>query len=344
MEQKTRLLNVLRGLDSDRQPFVCPGGMMNMAVIEIMEASECRWPDAHRDPRMMARLTLAANRLAGIENVGIPFCMTVEAEAMGAQIDIGSLENEPSVAVYPMDGIADIDRLSILDPGVGRAKVCVDAVRMLRKEVPGTPIFANLTGPVSLATSLIEPLTFYRALINNKEGAHELMKRVIQSLTAFGSALIAAGADVVCIADPSASGELIGKRAFAEFALPYINRLLSHFREKFGIPSIVHICGQVRSLGTALSEIEAESISVDSVVSIKLIKQLAPSKIAMGNVNTYLMANGHPDSVFRNGKRCMKAGVEILAPACGMSTRTPLENIRSLSKAVVLRVSESSRL
>ena len=195
MEQKTRLLSILKGQPADRPPFICPGGMMNMAVTELMEATECGWPEAHVDSTKMAQLTLAANRLAGIENVGVPFCMTVEAEAMGARIDLGSRWSEPNVAVYPMDTVADIDRLSQIDVTAGRAGVCVNAVRILRKEAPQTPVFANLTGPVSLATSLVDPLIFYRALIKNKEGAHKLMSIANQTLVLFGSALIEAGAD-----------------------------------------------------------------------------------------------------------------------------------------------------
>jgi [methyl-Co(III) methanol-specific corrinoid protein]:coenzyme M methyltransferase len=222
-----------------------------------------------------------------------------------------------------------------LDPNAGRAKVCVEAVRILHREAPEVPVFANLTGPVSLATSLFEPLMFYRALINNKSAAHDLMKLVVQSLTIFGCALIEAGADLVCIADPSASGELLGRKAFSEFALPYINELLACFREKYGVPSIVHICGKVQSLGTALSEVDAECLSVDAVVRLRKLKELAPSKIVMGNVNTYLMQNGQPDGVYKNGCRCLNTGAEILAPACGMSTRTSIKNIQSLSRAVL---------
>jgi MtaA/CmuA family methyltransferase len=334
MEQKTRLLNVLMGQSADRPPFICPGGMMNMAVTEVMDAAECWWPQAHLDSTMMAHLTLAANRHAGIENVGVPFCMTVEAEAMGAQIDLGSRWHEPSIAVCLMDSVGDTDRLSQMDVSKGRAGICADAIRILRREASEIPIFANLTGPVSLATSLVDPLIFYRALFTNKDGAHKLMTIVNQALVQFGSALIEAGAEVVCIADPSASGELLGKRAFSEFALPYINDLVIYFREKYKVPSIVHICGKVNSLGTSLSEIAAESISVDAVAHIKMLKQLAPSKIAMGNISTYLLASGRPASILKNGRRCIKAGTQILAPACGMSTKTPIENIRSLSKAV----------
>lgn len=334
MDQKTRLLNALRGRNVDRPPFICPGGMMNMAVTGLMDATGYAWPEAHLDPVKMAGLSLAASNLLGIENVGVPFCMTVEAEGMGARVDIGTRAHEPSIAVYPMDGIGDLDRVSGLDPSAGRARVCADAVRILRKESPGRPVFANLTGPVSLATSLIDPLVFYRTFIKNREGAHGLMRIVCRALKAFGDALVEAGADVVCIADPSASGELLGRRSFREFALPYINELVIYFRERFGIPSIVHICGKVHSLGSALSEIEAESISIDACVRIRKLRQLAPSKVVMGNVNTYLLSDGTPERVRKHGMNCLKAGAGILAPACGISPKTPMVNILSLAEAV----------
>ena len=334
MNEKTRLLNALRGVAADRAPFICPGGMMNMAVTELMDAESC-WPDAHSDPGKMARLTLAAHRVGGIENTGVPFCMTVEAEAMGARVDLGSRGNEPRVTEYAIDHLDEIDRLHSLDPGKGRAKVCVDAIRILKKEAPQAPVIANLTGPVSLASSLIDPLVYYKGLITDRQKAHKLMATVTENLIRFGDALAEAGADVICIADPSASGEILGKKAFAEFAIPYINILVNYFREEHGIPSIVHICGDVRCLGSLLSEIAAESISVDAMVSIKTLKELAPAKVSMGNVSTYLLEKGTPDDIAKHSKRCLRVGVDILAPACGISPRTPVANIMGLSRAAL---------
>ena len=307
---------------------------MNMTVTGLMDISGYYWPEAHLEPEKMASLSLAASRILGIENVGVPFCMTVEAEGMGAVIDMGTNEHEPSIDSYPMVTISDIDRISDLDIDSGRAKVCIDAIRILKRKAPEVPVFANLTGPISLASSLIDPLIFYRTFIRNKEGAHRLMRTVNKSLKSFGDAMIEAGADVVCIADPSASGELVGKKSFDEFALHYINELVLHFRDKYDVPSIVHICGKVQSLGTALSEIKAESISVDTCVSIKKLHDLAPSKIPMGNASTYLLSEGSPDKVLKHGLSCLNAGTGILAPACGISPKTPVENIRSLAEAV----------
>jgi uroporphyrinogen-III decarboxylase len=73
---------------------------------------------------------------------------------------------------------------------------------------------------------------------------------------------------------------------------------------------------------------------VDACVHIRRLKQLAPLKIVMGNVNTYLLSDGNPDRVRKHGEGCLKAGSGILAPACGISPKTPVENIRSLSEAV----------
>jgi len=332
MTQKERLLNALAGKGVDRAPFICPGGMMTMIVTEVMDAVASFWPQAHADAAKMAELTLGANRLTGIENLGLPFCMTVEAEAMGAQVGLGSRESEPHVTAYIMESLADIDRLTAIDVTRGRAKVCVDAVRMLKEQAPEVPIIANLSGPVSLATSLVDPLLYYRALRRDQQAAHRLNRVSMENALAFGDALVAAGADVICIADPSATGDLIGRGAFEAFVLPYLNEMTDHYRQQYGKPSIVHICGDVKSLGTVLQQLTAEAVSIDSIVGIPQLKNLAPAKVSMGNISTYLLELGEPDQLARVSAQCLSQGVDILAPACGISPRTPMANILAVSE------------
>ena len=334
MNQKTRLIGALSKATVDRPPFICPGGMMSMIVTEVMEEGGCSWPQAHGDAELMAGLTGAANRLTGVENVGVPFCMTVEAEALGAQVDLGSQENEPRVTRYAMETMADLDKLTPLDLTRGRVKVCIDAVKLLKISSPGVPIIANLTGPVSLATSLVDPMLYYRALRQDKDSVHRLNRIATDSAIAFGDALIEAGADVVCIADPSATGELIGGRAFAEFVLPCLNQMTEHFRARFGTPAIVHICGDVKSLGGVLRELSCEAVSVDSVVGIPKLRELAGGKVTMGNISTFLLEKGSAQAVASAGRACLAHGVDILAPACGIGPRTPIGNIKRLADSV----------
>jgi [methyl-Co(III) methanol-specific corrinoid protein]:coenzyme M methyltransferase len=334
MNQKERLLATLGHKPVDRPPFICPGGMMTMVVTEVMDQAGCAWPQAHSDAHLMARLTLAAHELAGVENLGVPFCMTAEAEALGAEVGLGSRESEPRVTSYVMEQMGQLERLVTMDPHRGRAGVCAEAIRILKETAPHLPVIANLTGPVSLATSLIDPLTYYRALRRDEQAAHALTRRCTEDIKAFGEALLTAGADLVCIADPSATGEIIGREAFAEFVLPCLNELADHFQARFGVPTIVHICGNVKSLGNSLADISAAALSVDSMVSIATLRELAPGKVTMGNVSTFMLEKADPERLHKAARHCLTAGVDILAPACGISPRTPVANIRRMFDAV----------
>lgn len=306
---------------------------MNMAVTEVMDAVGHAWPGAHTDAQRMSGLAAGTHEIAGVENLGAPFCMTIEAEAMGATVELGTREMEPRVAAYAMDHVAEIDRLGSFDPTSGRAAVAVRATSLMSAARPDLPVIADLAGPVSLATSLVEPLAFYRSMRLDKDAAHALLKVCVEAAIAFGDAMVVAGADVVCIADPSATGELIGGKAFAEFALPYINGIVRHFASA-GVPSIVHICGDVRSLGGSLGQVVAPIISVDSTVAISALRRLASEHLTMGNVSTYLLEFGTPRKLFDVGRRRVAAGVDVLSPACGIGARTPVANIRALARSV----------
>jgi len=304
-----------------------------MAVTDVMESVDAFWPAAHSDAATMARLVLGTAELAGVENLGAPFCMTIEAEGMGACVDLGSAEVEPRVVDFAITELKDIDRLTTFDATLGRALVAADATRMLAAERPDMPMIASLTGPISLATSLIDPLVFYRAMRRDVSAAHALLEVSVASAIAFGDALVTAGADAVCIADPSGTGEILGAKAFEAFALPYINRIVEHFEAR-GVHSIVHICGDVKALGGVLDQIAAPAISIDSNVSFRTLRTLAPRHATMGNISTYLLEYGRPETLRRVAASRMHDGIDIIAPACGIGPRTPIANIRAVAEVV----------
>lgn len=131
LSQKERLISILKREPTDRRTFISPGGTMSMGTIEVMEKTDCYLPEAHSDAEKMAKLAMAANRLTSAENIGIPFCTTVEAKAIGSTVELGTKEKRPKTTAYALESIADIDRLLPIDPGSGRAKVCVEAVTIV---------------------------------------------------------------------------------------------------------------------------------------------------------------------------------------------------------------------
>lgn len=94
---RERLMRRFDKKDVDRSPVICPGGMMNSAIVDIMDATGHTLPAAHMDAALMADLAEDVMNYTGFENLGVPFCMTVEAEVLGSKINFGSLECEPKI-------------------------------------------------------------------------------------------------------------------------------------------------------------------------------------------------------------------------------------------------------
>ena len=123
----------------------------------------------------------------------------------------------------------------------------MDAIRILKEKNLDVPIIGNLVGPVSVASSVIDPVGFYKDLRRHKEEAHQFMTFVTEQLIAFANAMIENGADVIAISDPSGTGEILGPKFFEEYAVKYLNMLLDGIKDQEK-GTIVHICGQMRSV------------------------------------------------------------------------------------------------
>lgn len=330
---KERLKRIMEGRQTDRPACICPGGMMNMVTAGLMEAVKVYLPDAHTDAGKMAELAKAVYETGCFENVGVPFCMTIEAEAMGAGVDLGSSVCEPHVTEYAIKSVSEYGMLSALNVSSGRPKVVSDAIRLLKAETEGIPIVGNITGPVSAASSVLEPTCFYRELRKKREEAHRLMEFVTEQLLAFGTAQIEAGADVIAISDPSGTGEILGPKYFKEFAVPYINRLVDAFRER-EVKTIVHICGQMRPVYEEVSGVRSDVLSFDSAVSMREARERLGTRVLMGNVSTYALEFGDEEKVKELSRLCVKNGSNIVAPACGLGMRSPLGNVQAILKAL----------
>ena len=159
------------------------------------------------------------------------------------------------------------------------------------------------------------------------------MEFITNQLIKFGTAQIEAGADVIAISDPSATGEILGPGFFREFTIKYINRLIDIFREK-GAQTIVHICGNMNPVYEEVNGIRSDALSFDSVVPMKEARTKLEGRVLMGNVSTYALEFAEPDKVRTLAENCVKNGSDIILPACGLGMKSPLSNIRAILQAV----------
>lgn len=331
---KERLVKILHKEKTDRSPVICPGGMMNAAIVEVMNRGGHVLPTAHNDAKLMAELAVDVFTNTGFENLGIPFCMTVEPEVLGSVVDYGSLTCEPKITqeVFPTSSAVDFREFTAMLQS-GRVNTVIQATDKVARRFPDIPIIGNVTGPISTAASIIDPMAFLKDLRRNKLDAHKVMEYVSDFLIAYATLVIDNGANVISIADPTATGEILGPRMFSEYPLVYINKIVEAIHLQ-GVPVIVHICGNINVVKHVLPELKADAISADAMVNLRQLKEEFPQLVTMGNVSTYLLEVATPDKVVKNTRHLLQEGIDIIAPACGLSTSTPLDNIQAMSNTV----------
>lgn len=331
LTEKTRLKAVFTNEKTDRPPVICPGGMMSAATTAVLDKAAGNF---HTEPAVMADMAEAIWRNTGFENLGVPFCMTVEAELFGSSVDLGDAGVEPRVLTYGAEKLAEIVERPLPDPEKdGRSPVVLSAIKLLASRNINVPIIGNITGPLSLATSIMDPLCFFRLMRKMPDEVLTTLHYLTDYLVYFARCQIAAGADTIAIADPTATGEILGSANFHRFILPMLQRLVKEIHAAGG-QAIVHICGDATVLLKDLQEIEGAALSFDSLVDLSKAKTVLGDVPVMGNINTQLLHTGERQRIVQAAAGLLAQGIDIIAPACGISLATPRKNLEALTCTV----------
>ncbi len=325
MTEKQRIIDILNGIPVDRPPVICPGGMMNAAVTEVVEEIK----DNHNsDVDAMVEAAIKVHEITGFENYGVPFCMTIESEPFDVEVDLGGKLVEPRITSYNEDILNHLDEIEVSHSE--RAHTVLEAIERLKNDE--VPVIGNITGPMSVVTSIIEPIDYYKMMRKDRERAMKFLEVVTDYLIKFAMEMIDRGADLIAMSDPSATGEILGRKNFEEFMIPLYKRISEavHSKEK---KIIIHICGKSRAILESLNDSGADSLSFDSVVGIQVAREVLDAPI-MGNVSTQLLDQGVEDTIKVHTEGVIKNGTSIVSPACGLAMSTPVKNLKAMTDAV----------
>jgi len=331
LNPRDRVLNALTGKSVDRIPVTA---VTQTGTVEFMEATGARWPEAHSNPELMVKLALAAYELAGLETARIPFGLTVLADALGAEVNMGTIDRQPSVREHPYSsGLSEFKiPENLLE--LKRIPVVLEAVHLLKEKVGGSlPVIVGFEGPATLAGHL---MGIERMAIWTRKKPVEV-KRALEAATEvnvrYAEALVKAGADVLVPCDPSASSDLFNPKDFEAMIKPFLARLAEEIRAV----KVLHICGKVTPIVRAMAETGYDSLSIEEKVNMKEAKRLAGDLATIvGNISpakTLLL--GTPQEVKKESVQAINDGADALAPGCGLAPRTPIANLKAMVEAAL---------
>jgi [methyl-Co(III) methanol-specific corrinoid protein]:coenzyme M methyltransferase len=280
----------------------------------------------------MVDLGASLYKLTGLETCRIPFCLTVQAEALGCEVNMGTKDRQPSIKGH-LPSIPESLPSDFLERG--RVPVIIKAVELMKRKYEDLPKIVGLEAVTTLAGHILGVENMLKMLIRQRDVVVKALDLCVKANMEYAKALIDAGAEVIVPCDPTASPDVISPRDFATLIKPRLKELANVIRKK-GAVGVLHICGRAQRIVKDMAETGFHALSVEEKVNIKEAKAtIGPKPVLVGNVSsakTLLM--GTPAEVEEEARAAIEAGVDVLAPGCGIAPHTPLVNIRALVEAV----------
>jgi uroporphyrinogen decarboxylase len=206
----------------------------------------------------------------------------------------------------------------------------------LTKERIGDQYVVTMTawGPFTNAARLFGEEAMMKASFKNPALVEKLLDFSTDLLIHLFEPVVNDGTlEVISLADPTASGDLISKKQFEKFALPYLKRFTDWAKSK-NAHTLLHICGNTTDRLDLFPETGASCISVDHKTDIAKAKELLYGKMCFaGNVNPVdVMLQGSVDLVESTCKQIIETagtdGAFALMPGCDIPPTVPYENIQ----------------
>lgn len=330
MTSRQRVLAALRREPVDRTPACNP---TSIATVELMDLVRAPFPEANRQPELMARLAATGYTELGFDTIMPVFSVIQESSALGCRIQWQQKDNWPTVDMrQPIwKGPEDI-RFSadvLRHPDI---QCVIKAIKTLRKKFGNeVAIIGKTMGPWSLSYHCFGVEPFLLMSVDDPGKTKRCLDRLKELTVQFGLAQIEAGADALTLPD-HATGDLVSGEYYAR----YLRDLHKEFAERIPVPLILHICGRtidrmeyIAETGMAAFHFESKNDPAESMAIMNHRMAL------VGNVNNpqTLFSKG-PEEVRREVFKDLEAGVQLIGPECAIPLRTPIENLKEIPKAI----------
>ena len=325
MSRKTFLDAVARKNDSGKLVF---GTGTSIVCRELMEQTQTYFPEAHLDAEKMAALAVTGHTILGFDVVMPLFSVCHEAEAMGCNVNWGTIESMPESGKPIFQDVEDIkippDLLS--RPG---CQVPLKAISLLKARLgENAAVCGKVFGSWTQGYHYFGVENFLITTIDDPDKTHRILDKLMPVTVQFAQAQIDAGADCILLAD-HATSDLCSPQAYREFLLPRHRQLA----ELIKAPVILHTCGNTSDRIGLIAQTNLECFHWDTKTgSPQWVRELAGEKLSlMGGISNLMLLNGKPDDISAAAVEAAKGGCDIIGPECAIPLFTPLANLKSIA-------------
>ncbi len=177
---------------------------------EITKGLDLTFPDAYLHGDTMAALSKALKEHDGAAFCELPFCHTVEAEAMGGIINYGNEVAGPRAKEYICTAPEELLKLPAIDFSAGRIREVLLACRTLWEE--REHVVMQVSGPFTILNALIDAKYVFKAMRKKPELMREVFWKLGGEILKFMEEAKRYGADMISYADSSGGVNILGPK------------------------------------------------------------------------------------------------------------------------------------
>ncbi len=265
--------------------------------------------------------------------------LSVEANALGRYTLFPKAESATVVRdAFSIDDLRRGQQINITFDT--RLTGYVETVKMMSVGLPEHVLTgAYVTGPYSLAALLMGADEAAMSTMLRPDELHAVCRFCTDKIQEYVRLLICAGAQVICILEPSAV--MLGPDQFEAFSGDYVNHINESCKYT-GVATVYHTCGNTMHLVGKMAAAGVDAVSLDApsigVDLPKIAAALPADVMVMGNINpTGAMLTGTPEDVEAEVDGLLEKMAPypnfILSTGCDLPQETPLENIHAFMRA-----------
>ena len=190
-----------------------------------------------------------------------------ESEAMGSVSEVPE-DMAPSVVDHVVkDYDKDLGKLRIPDPQKdGRLPFILEGTKRLKELCKDEYAVVGIySGPFPSRLDASRFGVVMRDVFKAPKKLKDLLEIATESQIIYGQAVAKAGADIICISDPTSSGDAVSRKLWEEFGHPYTTRVVQAVK-KTGVKMFMHICGNTSDRLDSLASTGVDGLSLDHKV------------------------------------------------------------------------------
>ncbi|MCK5806243.1 MAG: uroporphyrinogen decarboxylase family protein [Lentisphaeria bacterium] len=265
--------------------------------------------------------------------------LSVEANALGRY----TLFPKEESAVVPADSYSVEELVAQARINIAfdsRLSGYVETMKLMSLGLPANILRgAYVTGPYSLAALMMGADEAAMATVLNTEELTQICEFATERIQEYIRLLIVAGAQVICILEPSAV--MLGPDQFEQFSAAYV-RYINDSCKYTSVATIYHTCGNTMHLIDKMVQSGVDAISLDAAaagVDLPTVASALPADvIVMGNINPIgTLLHGSPDAVEAETTELLDSMAEhpnfVLSTGCDIPQETPVGNILAFMRA-----------